>query len=293
MRWFRPPLRFWTISTASALALAVIVACTAYHQAATGEQKSDLVKIYMQALFTVLAGGVVLTFLNVRRDEDQRDVARDATVREIVGEMQSVQRKLKMVKRRLRSQMSPPPEQLGGHRTLPYTIPSQAFEHAMEDLLSAQLEAEEVRDSILARDDILSHKRISRVHVAMNYTARYAHDVYQTVEDCTVSQVDGLYRIDQTCKGLVDFLGRNAWNSQPITEDTVKITAAFETLRDETVAIKERYGALHALEEMRQRTPGKPRYRIVATACIALACADLQRAVRRERWRDALRNTED
>lgn len=293
MRWFRPPLRFWTIFTAIALALAVFVACQAYGQAVTDDQKSDLIKIYMQALFTVLSGGIVLSFLNVRRDEDQRDVARDAAVREIVGEMQSVHRKLKMVKRRLRSQMSPPPEQLGGHRTLPYTIPSQAFEHAMEDLLSAQLEAEEVRDSILARDDILSYKRISRVQVAMNYTARYAHDVYQTVEDCTVSQVDGRYHVDQKCKGLVDFLGRNAWDSEAVTEDTAKISAAFDTLRDETVAIKKRYAALQDLEELRQRTPGKPRYRIVATACIALACADLQRAVRRERWRDALRSTED
>jgi len=290
MRLLRPPLRFWTLTTAVALILAFAIGMLAYQHAEDGTPKQDLIKIYVQAMFAALFGGVLMTFLNVRRDEDQREMAREAAVREIVEEMHTVHRKLKMVKRRLRSQMAPPPDELGGARALPFTVPAEAFEKAMDELLAAQIEAEQIRDSVRARDDLISARRIERVYVALDYAARYAHDVYQTFEDCAVRQSEKRYEINERCGGLVDFLGRLAWDKEATSPYSTEMTRLYRILKDESAPIDARYGALDQILDLRRRSEGKPRYRIVATECIALAAADLQRTVRRERWRTAARN---
>jgi hypothetical protein len=289
MRLLRPPLRFWTLTTLAALIVAFVVGMLAYHYAQDGTPKQELIKIYVQAMFAALFGGVLMTFLNVRRDEDQREMAREAAVREIVEEMHAVHRKLKMVKRRLRSQMAPPPDKLGGTRTLPFTVPVEAFEKAMDELLAAQIEAEQIRDSVRARDDLISAKRIERVYTALDYAARYAHDVYQTFEDCTIRQSEKRYEIDEGCGGLVDFLGRLAWDKEGASSYSSEMTRLYRMLKDENATIDARYVALEQILDLRRISEGKPRYRIVATECIALAAADLQRAVRRERWRTTAR----
>ncbi|WP_146151050.1 hypothetical protein [Allosphingosinicella deserti] len=248
----------------------------------------DLIKIYLQALFAALFGGVLLTFLNVRRDEDQREIARDAAVRDIVEQVYSVHRKIKMVKRRLRSQMSPPPLEIGGTRSLPYSIPSEAFERAMDDLLAAQIEAEQLRDTIRSRDDLIDDAQIERIHALLNYAARYAHDVYQAFEDCTVRREAGGYSIDDRCAGMVDFLSRRAWDRTLPAEEAKAVSELYHILANEGAPIGDRHAAFRKIEKLRQHIAGKPRYRIIATECIALVAADLQRNVRRDRWRSRI-----
>jgi len=285
MRLFRRPMRFWTLTALFCLAGAAAAGTIAYLYLAPSEAaRMDLLKIYVQAIFVTLAGGVLVTFLNVRRDEDQRDLAREVAVREIVEQMHKVHRKLKTVKRRLRSRMTPPADRPGAPRALPYRIPVATFEAAMEDLLATQIEAEQIRDAIPARSDLLAPDQIARVHTALDYAARYAHDVYQNFEDCTVAQADGHYVITERCAALTDFLGRQAWDRVHGLPQAAALTEAYQILASDDADLGDRYDALGEIERLRAGVPGQPRYRIVATQCVALAASDLQGAVARERW---------
>jgi hypothetical protein len=286
MRLFKPPMRFWTITTIIAAVLGAVVFLWIWDYAENDQAlRKDVLKTLLQFLVITVAGGILGIFLNARRDEDQRDAAREAAVREMVEQIGTAYRKLKMVKRRLRSQMLSQNRGPDRARDLPYRIPAPAFEKAMDDLLIAQIEAEQVRDRVLARSDLLSRERIIRVHAALNYAARYFHDVYEDFEDCAVSRRDEHYEITSGCRGLADFLGRTRWKTGAMSAWCEAMETQYKILKDDSKSPEERYEALGEIVALRSRNRELPRYRLVATQCIALASADVQRALRRRRWR--------
>lgn len=289
MRLFEPPMRFWTFATIIAGASGFGVFWWIWGETGQNPQlKIEVLKIVLQFLLVTVAGGVLLIFLNARRDEDQKDVARDEAVREMVEQIGTANRKLKMVKRRLRSQMASQNPGPSHNRALPYKIPAEAFEKAMEDLLVAQIESEHVRDKILVRSDILSSSRINRVYAALNYAARYFHDVYQDFEDCTVLRQEDCYEITATCAGLADFLSRRSWKQEPRPAWADAMEEEFSVLRDDRFTPVDRHQALIAIEKLRQAHKDMPRYRLIATESIALASVDIQGALRRRQWRSLL-----
>lgn len=286
MRLFEPPMRFWTIATIVAAAAGLAVFLWVWSYASKNDQlQSEILKILLQFLLVTVAGGVLLVFLNARRDEDQKDVAREAAVREMVEQIGTAYRKLKMVKRRLRAQMASEDRRPDRMRALPYQVPAPAFEKAMEDLLEAQIESEQVRDRVVARSDLLSRERINRVHTALNYAARYFHDVYEDFEDCMVSRKDTHYEITADCQGLADFLGRTRWRGTPGSSWSPAMEAQYRVLKDDTLSPERRHAALCEIIGLRREDRTIPRYRLVATQCIGLASIDIQRALRRRRWR--------
>lgn len=291
MSLFRPPLRGWTVALGAAVLLALTVWSLAYWRAAVGKPNADLelevIKLGLQFVLVTIAGGIVLGFVNARKDQDAREHLKDAAVRDMVGHVLAVHGKFKTVKRRLRSRIAGGCAPGERRRMPPYRIPAADFEKAMEDLLAAQIEAEQVRDSVRARDDLLSSRRIERLRRALDYAARYYHDVYLEYEDCVIRRGDdGHYEVNEGCPNIVDFVGRSAWSHEGPSERVTMMDADLELLGDEEEAIELRYEALEAFEAIAKAPPhgtGR-RYRIVATLAIVLASTDLQRSVRRQRW---------
>lgn len=284
MRLFQPPMRFWSIATIVATALAATLFWRIWETSEPGSTlRNDILATLFQFLLITVAGGIFLIFMNARRDEDRKDDAREIAVREMVDQIVTAYRKLKMVKRRLRSQMAVQDRGPDRTRELPYKIPAPAFEAAMEDLLAGQIEAEQVRDRVTSRPDLLSPERIERLRTALHYAARYFADVYEDFEDCVVSRSDDCYEITMDCRGLADFLGRARWKKPPSPPWSTAVQAQYEILKQNDASPEVRHAALCAIEELRKKDRS-PRYRLIATQCINLASTDIYQALRRRRW---------
>lgn len=282
IRLFQPPMRFWTIATiaAATAGLAVFVWIWIY-ASADPTLRNEVLKILLQFLLISVAGGSLLIFLNARRDEDQREAAREAAVREMIEQIHTAYRKLKMVKRRLRSQMAVQSRGRELARNLPYRIPAAAFEKAMEDLLTAQIESEQLRDRLVTRPELQDEKLMPRIYFALNYAARYFHDVYEDFEDCVVGRDKDCYEITAECRGLADFLGRARWKNPEALPWSSEVQKQYEILKNERLSPEERHGALNEIIALRRNDRDIPRYRLVATQCIQLASDDIQRALLR------------
>lgn len=281
MGFFQPPMRFWTITTIIALVLGFALFSWIW-SFADEALREDVLKILLQFLMVTVAGGVFLIAMNARRDEDRKDDAREAAVREMVDQIWAAYRKLEMVKRRLRSQMAVPERGPNRPRNLPYKIPAKAFETAMDDLLAAQIESEQVRDRVTSRQDLLNEDRISRLRMALDYAAGYFADVYEDVEDCVVTRTDDYYEVTADCRGLSDFLGRRRWKDPPETPWSDDVQGQYAELIRPEATLRDRYAALGRIETLRG---GEGlRFRLIATQCIALAATDIHLALRRRRW---------
>lgn len=283
MRFFQPPMRFWTILTILALGSGLFLFWWIWEFADKDTQlQKDVLKILLQFLMITVAGGIFLIFMNARRDEDRKDDAREAAVREMVEQIWAAYRKLEMVKRRLRSQMAVPERGPNRPRDLPYRIPAKAFETAMDDLLAAQIESEQVRDRVTSRRDLLEHDQIKRLRMALGYAANYFADVYEDVEDCVVTRTDDFYEVTADCRGLADFLGRRRWKDPPAVPWSNDVQGQYAELIAPGATLQDRYAALGEIEKL--RGPDGPRFRLIATQCIVLASTDIHMALQRSRW---------
>jgi hypothetical protein len=279
----------WTALLIAVLAIACVAWYFAYQAAHDKRVDTDfereVIKLGLQFVLVTIVGGVVLAFVNARKDQDAREHLKDAAVRDMVAHVLAVHGKFKTVKRRLRSRIAGGCAPGERRRMPPFRIAAEDFEKAMEDLLAAQIEAEQVRDSVRARDDLLSGRRIDRIHRALDYAARYYHDAYLEYEDCVIRRgEDGFYEVTEGCPNLVDFVGRSAWSHDNPGGRAAMMDSCFTVLGDENEPIEERYDALRSFAEAADASTAR-RYRIVATLAIVLASADLQRSVRRQRWR--------
>jgi hypothetical protein len=156
----------------------------------------------------------------------------------------------------------------------------------------AQIELEQLRGAVAARNDLIRRERIRRVEVTLDYAARYFHSVYQDYEDCIVLRKDHNYIVEKRCHGLSDFLGRRGWRQTDDSchsEQAKRLDPHFKVLEDALQEPKDRFEALEEIIKISStprpnRKPDVKRYRIVATQCINLATADLHRALRKARW---------
>ena len=152
-----------------------------------GDQfRLEAYKLILQFLLVTVLGGLLLAFLNTRREDDQRVAARLLALQEFIVALGDAYRKLKVVKRRMRSQLLIDDADPDGVVRLPLRLREESFEAAMDELLAAQIAAEEVRDRIGVRSDLLPDITIQRIRSALRYSARYFHDVYQDYEWCRV-----------------------------------------------------------------------------------------------------------
>lgn len=292
----------WTGMLIGYCGVALAISLLIYVDTAGTPANREIAKLIVQFLLVTGGGAVVVAWLNQRRESDQRELARQAAVRDLATEVNSGYRRFKSVKRRLRAQIVQ-----GGWddhgRTPPFTFDGDDFEKSMDELLQAQIAFEILRDTVRARHDLLLPETIGRIFSALNYAARYFHDVYQDFENGRVVRRNGRYEVGPACEGIADFVGRRAWSDGARAPWGSAIEAEFKHLRNAR-ELSERYQALQAIVNLRATDKAdrradphyakavRPirRYRIVATEAIDLAFLDIQQALPKPRQRyDAVR----
>ena len=153
----------------------------------------------------------------------------------------------------------------------------------MDELLRAQVAAEDVRDRLSVRNDLLDGNVIQRTRRALRYGARYFHDVFQDFERCAVFCDGDYYLVNEGCRNLSNFLVSRSLPSDLPDGHRERLEELFETLR-RADDLNERHAALHAVEELRRADlPYKRRYRAAATEASGIAAAELGGALRRVR----------
>jgi hypothetical protein len=236
-----------------------------------------------------VGGALVLAYLNSRRDREERNAkeraaqqeraaARCAALQELLIELGDAHRRLKVVKRQMRSQIRRA-EDRTGEVAPPYSIRADAFERAMDALLNAQIAAEEVRDLIAIRTDLLDEAQILRIRKALRYGARYFHDVYQDYEHCRVDRDDEHYVVTPGCRNLSNFLLAKRPPSDLPPEQAQELEDQFNRMKNDDRPLADRHDALQAIEKLRQCDPARRRYRVVATECFALAADEIRAAL--------------
>jgi hypothetical protein len=259
--------------------------------------REEASKIILQFLLVTVVGGLLVAFLAMRRDlillresrgkQMEHSRAADAVVlQEFIAELGNTVRSLKIVKRRMRSQLSQFERDNSGRPVLPVSIKDNVFEKCMDDLLTSQISAEDIRDRITIRTDLLGTQQSKRLKLVMRYAARYFHDVYQDYEHCKTARDSDYIIIDGSCGNISDFLvGREFPTDLPeatrnALEEKLKI------FRDGEKTVDERYEAFRDIEAMRFKDiPKKRRYRAIAAGCFSLALVDLREQTEK-RWRD-------
>jgi len=285
MRLSNRSMFFWLKIAGIPILLAIVIAIVMANSTfgGAGDQfKLEAYKLILQFLLVTVLGGLLLAFLNTRREDDQRVAARLLALQEFVVELGDSYRRLKVVKRRMRSQLLIDDVDADGVVRLPLRIREKAFETAMDELLAAQIAAEEVRDRIGVRSDILPEAMIRRIREALRYSSRYFHDVYQDYEWCKVRREGEFVIIGEECKNMASFLLVKSAPLDLPKKHQARLTALVETLRDDAAGLDARFTALEEIEKLRQRDlPHKRRYRVVATEGFDLSAGELRRALGR------------
>nr|WP_315381387.1 hypothetical protein [uncultured Sphingomonas sp.] len=273
------------------------------------QARVEALKAVLQFGLVTSGGGLLLAYLNKRRDDEaraaaerqreidqraaeqlacrQRNDARRADLQELIIELGDAHRRLKIVKRQMRAQLLRADPTSQHELAPPLDVRADAFERAMEALLNAQIAAEEVRDRISLRDDLLSNDQILQVRSALKYGARYFHDVYQDYERCLVLRQEATYSIGPSCINLINFLTAKGPPIHLAPGIAAELEVQFLVLKNDDRNLAQRHDALAKIEKLRREDPERRRYRVVATECFALAADELRSAARQIAWERA------
>ncbi|MBB3695167.1 hypothetical protein [Sphingomonas sp. BK580] len=280
----------WLVIGSAALAIATAVLAG---MLLSGDKNMQLeaLKVVMQFLLVTVIGGIMLALLQRQRDADARrlEASREKEryrngvaegLQALFDEVGDAYRALKVVKRKLRSQLLLDGRNSDGSAAPPYRIRSAVFEASMDELLRAQVAAEDVRHRLSVRTDLLDLKGIEKARMALRYGARYFHDVYQDFERCAVVRDGEYYVVTDACRNLSDFLTSRSLPSDLPEESRARLQACILKLRTSN-DLAERHATLLEIEELRRLDlPFKRRYRAVATEAFGLAGAELGSALR-------------
>lgn len=271
-----------------------------------GSPKVEALKLLLQFGLLTAGGGLLLAYLNKRRDddvritEDQRRTrevqlagqtahrewlaVRRTVLQELIIELGDAHRRLKVIKRQMRAQLRREVgEPIENNVAAPsFSLRADAFERAMDGLLNAQIAAEEVRDRVGVRGDLLDKSRLDRVRKALRYGARYFHDVYQDYERCLVERNGDLYTISTVCQNLTNFLIAKSLPAQLDRVHLDELERQFRVMRNDDRTLEQRHAALDRIETLREQDPQRRRYRVVATECFSLAADEMRDALVQE-----------
>ena len=263
-------------------------------------------KLLLQFGLVTAGGGLLLAYLNKRRDDDvrimedqrrtqelriaeqtahsERLAVRRAVLQELIIELGDAHRRLKVIKRQMRAQLLREGGEPSGSEIAPpsFSLRADAFERAMDGLLNAQIAAEEVRDRIGVRGDLLDKSQIDRLRKALRYGARYFHDVYQDYERCLVVRKGDLYTISAACQNLTNFLIAKSLPAQLDRLHLDDLERQFRVMRNDDRTLEQRHAALDRIEALREQDPQRRRYRVVATECFSLAADEMREALAQE-----------
>lgn len=221
---------------------------------------AEVFKLLLQFLLITVIGGGVFAYFNARRDEQARADARIAGLQALDRELGEAYRAAKRVKRNMRAQLS--------RTDTGARLNKAAFETALVELLDAQIAAEEVREHIAVRTDLLDPQAVTQLSALLRYAARQLHDVYEDYERSRVRRDGDDFIIDAAAPNLEDFLLVDA---SPAT-----VQAHCDLARQGDIALVARFAALRTIEEMRERTNDGRRYARVATICFQVAVMQIR-----------------
>jgi hypothetical protein len=176
---------------------------------------------------------------------------------------------MKSSKRRLRSK-------LDRTKDPQFTIAKGDFEDCMDEVLAAQLAVEEVQDLIQTRRDLIDHSDFDLVDRALQYVARYLHDVFEDFEKGKiVRDHDTFVLTAETSRNLWDFLFK--------PKEPEAVAKQLAILEDRTRQNQASLDALAALEKHKESAGQlSERFGRVAHACILLASWELKRLMDNE-----------
>ncbi|HEX8528283.1 hypothetical protein [Allosphingosinicella sp.] len=303
--------KFWRLAFGATLLVAAAVLLAMFmtdYRGTADNFRIEAAKLLLQFVMVGVGGTLILAYVNDRRDSAARrqieaaeaeKTAADArtkaqgraairrgALQELIGRVGDAHRRLKVVKRQMRSAIPRAEPDPDGPPERPYRVPAEAFVQAMDDLLHAQIASEEVGDRIDVSVELLEPYQIERMKKALRYGARYFHDVYEDYEHGRVKRVGDEFEITCNCNNLHNFLfGREPpRNLSP--EHQERLIAGFRQMHDQNRSLEQRYKALEEIEELRQADrphgdgrPRRRRYRSIATECYALAGDELRQAL--------------
>lgn len=193
-----------------------------------------------------------------KENQARRDM-RIAALQALDAKLADAHRQMKSSKRRLRSRLD---------RTDPDrpAIAKSDFEECMDQLLASQIAVEEVQDLIAARRDLIKKSDMSLIDEALQYAARYLHDVFEDFEQGKVTRDADKFLLDKVAtQNLCDFLLN--------LPETGLIAAQRDIIKNEHRSYEDRHRALAIVEEHR------PRFGKVALECMRLASSELKRLI--------------
>jgi len=296
--------KFWLAAIGAVLAAAAVVLIymfTSEYDAATDNFRLEASKLLLQFLLVGVGGGLVVAYLNHRRESAQRhaeklaadkkaaDDARAAVqaraavrrvaLQELIREIGDAHRRLKVVKRQLRAAIAREEPDPRDPPNRPYAVPAAAFEQAMEALLTAQVAAEQVRDRVAGSVDLLRRDQIDRIVSALRYGACYFHDAFEDYEYCRVKKRDDKYEVTPVCNNLHNFLYARCLPDDLPAEHRAVLQDRISVMTDDRRPLPERHGALGEIRRLTRADKRERRYRVVATEAFSLAAEELRLAL--------------
>jgi|GEM_PF-6949549 len=296
--------KFWLAAIGAVLLAAAIVLVYMFRTTYSGDGDNfrlEASKLLLQFLLVGVGGGLVVAFLNHRRESAHRhaeklaadkkaaDDARAAVqaraavrrvaLQELIREIGDAHRRLKIVKRQLRAAIAREEPDPRDPPNRPYAVPAAAFEQAMDALLAAQIAAEQVRDRVGGSVDLLRRDQIDRIVAALRYGACYFHDAYEDYEYCRVKKRDDKYEVTPVCNNLHNFLYARCLPKDLPEEHRALLQDQISIMIDDRRPLPERHAALGEIRRLTRVDKDERRYRAVATEAFALAAEELRLAL--------------
>lgn len=222
-------------------------------------------RLLLQFLLITMVGGGVFAYVTARREDHARRESRIAALQALDRELGDAYRAVKRVKRKMRSRLV----RSDGEAA---RMPADTFISTMDELLEAQIDLEEVREHVSVRSDLLEAAVVDRLSVALRYSSRYLHDVFEDFERGRVVGDGDHYIIDRSSPNIEDFLLESRASKE--------VRKHLSHFRDDALSAEKRLAALRTIDSLRDSgSEVKARYGEVAMECLRFSSADIRRVI--------------
>jgi hypothetical protein len=238
-------------------------------------------KAVLQFSFVTMLGGALFVYLNIVKDEEvnrelrnkDEEVSRElrnSDKGDLAKEIDKLYRSTKHIKRTLRSRSVKDGNVM--------YISEEFFEKNLDELDKIQIAIEQNREIIKVRIDLFDDAKRKRLVSALNYAARYLHDVFQDFEKNRVSFNDGRYIISDQSRNIQDFLSSKPLpNELPNDREIPKEISYYLTfMKNDDISNVEKWAAFDEILRIRKSSNDGKRYKAVAEECFSLAATELK-----------------